>query len=60
MNKKLFYNIILICAIIISVTGVLSGIKHHETWRIILNAITLGLLIILAILKIIYAYKQKV
>jgi hypothetical protein len=54
MNKKrLFPNIILICAIIISVTGVLSGVKHHETWRIILNAITLGMLIIVAVIKVI-------
>ncbi len=61
MNKKrLSPNILLVCTIIIGLTGVLGGIKHHETWRIVLGAVTLGLVIIAVILKIITAYRQKV
>jgi hypothetical protein len=61
MNKKrISFNILLISVSIIGVTGVMNGVKHHETWLIILNAITLGLLMIAAIVKIIKAARQKV
>ena len=61
MNKKgLSPNILLVCITIIGISGVLSGVKHHETWRIVLNAITLGLLIILTVIKVIKTARQKV
>jgi hypothetical protein len=61
MNKKLLSpNILLVFVIITGISGVLGGIKHHETWRIVLGAVTLGLAIIAVTLKIITAYKQKV
>jgi hypothetical protein len=59
-KKRLSPNILLVCITIIGITGILSGVKHHETWRIILGAITLGLLMIGPIIKVIKAARQKV
>ncbi len=58
-KKKILPNIIPVLAVITALTCLMTGVKKHETWQIVLNSITLGLLVILFVLNAVKAARQK-
>jgi hypothetical protein len=60
MNKKtILPTITLICVLIINITTVLSGIKHHENYLITMGAIGCTMILIVAVLQIVKFNKDK-
>jgi len=61
MNKKqsvLFY-VTFISVLVINITTLLKGIRQHETWLIVLGAVSLGLMAIAAIIVLVKTLKLK-
>jgi len=60
MNKKNIYqSITFISIVVINITTLLGGIKHHESYRIILGGIGVGLMAIAMIGQFVSNYRQK-
>jgi len=60
MNKKnILPTITLICVMLINVTTVLKGIKHHENYLITMGSIGCGLIVIAFIAQIVRMNKEK-
>ncbi|MCR8557441.1 hypothetical protein KXD93_07305 [Mucilaginibacter sp. BJC16-A38] len=57
-NKKIYLYCLYICTVVINVSTLLGGIKHHETWRIVVGSISLALIII-AIGLTVLGYKRN-
>ncbi|SHM68497.1 hypothetical protein [Mucilaginibacter sp. OK098] len=55
-NAKIYLYCFYICVLVINTTTLISGIKHHETWRIVVGLIGM-VLILVAIVLTLTGYK---
>jgi hypothetical protein len=59
-KKKTLYSILLFVSVItIGITGILNGVKHGETWLIIVSCISLAMISLAAAINLIGAYREK-
>jgi hypothetical protein len=59
-KKKPLYSILLFVSVItIGITGILNGVKHGETWLIIVSCISLAMITLAAVINLISFYREK-
>ena len=58
-RKNILPVVTLICVMIINITTLLNGIKHHEDYMIVIGAIGCGLMLIAFILQGVKRNKEK-
>ena len=58
-RKNILPVVTLICVMIINITTLLNGIKHHEDYMIIIGSIGCSLILIAFIVQMIKLNKQK-
>ncbi|MDP9077600.1 MAG: hypothetical protein M3O71_09285 [Bacteroidota bacterium] len=58
-NKKIYLYCLYICTVVINVSTLLGGIKHHETWRIVVGAVSLALITAALIILLVKNIKYK-
>jgi RsiW-degrading membrane proteinase PrsW (M82 family) len=58
-NGRVAFYLIFICTIVINITTVINGAQKHETWRIIIGSVLLGLMLAAGIIALVKTYRQK-
>ncbi|WP_157740568.1 hypothetical protein [Mucilaginibacter xinganensis] len=57
-NSKIYLYCLYISVLVINSTTLINGIRQHETWRIVVGAISLALMLIAVVLTFI-GYKRN-
>jgi hypothetical protein len=58
-NNRVIFYLIFICTVIINVTTLINGAREHETWRIIVGAVSIGLMAGAGIVMLMNKRRQK-
>lgn len=58
-NFKAIQYFIFICVVVINITTLFNGIKHNETWQIIIGSISLALMSAALIILLVNDGKKK-
>ena len=60
MNKKIVLPFITFLAmLVVNVTSIIKGVENHETWRIVVSSVALGLILVAGVVAAFYGRKKK-
>ena len=59
-SKRIYLFTLFICIIIINITTMANGIKNHETWLVIVGAVSLILILAAGILSLMGYKRNKI
>ena len=58
-NSRVIFYFIFISVLVINITTLINGVQKHETWRVIMGAASLGLMVIAGIIVLISSRRHK-